>query len=62
MQEQAEAPVGCRFWLLIADNRKSNDEKTPDIVGFVIYDRKGNRVAYGTGPLDGDIEVAATGL
>jgi hypothetical protein len=28
----------------------------------VIYDRKGDRVAYGTGPLDGDIVVDPNGL
>jgi hypothetical protein len=57
------APVGCRFWLLVADNRKKGEQGTPDVASFVIYDRNGNRVAYGTGPLEeGDIEVAPSGL
>ena len=56
------APVGCRFWLLIANNKAPGQQGTPDIVGFVIYDRLGNRVAYGTGPLDGDMDVSPTGL
>ena len=55
-------PVGCRFWLLIANNKTPTQQGTPDVVGFVIYDRNGDRVAYGTGPLEGDIGVSATGL
>jgi hypothetical protein len=55
-------PVGCRFWLLIANNKTPSQQGTPDVVGFVIYDRNGDRVAYGTGPLRGDMEVTPTGL
>jgi hypothetical protein len=51
-------PVGCRFWLLIANNKRPGEQGTADVAGFVVYDRDGNRVAYGTGPLEGDIEVA----
>jgi hypothetical protein len=60
--EASNAPVGCRFWLMIANNKKPAQQGTPDVVGFVIYDRKGDRVAYGTGPLEGDMEVLAAGL
>ena len=62
LQEPGTAPTGCRFWLLIANNKKRGQQGTPDIVGFVIYDRKGDRVAYGTGPLDGDTDISASGL
>jgi hypothetical protein len=62
LRENAPQPQGCAFWLYIANNKKPNVPGTPDIVGFVIYDRAGNRVAYGTGPLDGDIVVDPTGL
>src|SRR5882757_1827079 len=62
LQETGTAPVGCRFWLLIANNKKPTEPGTPDVVGFVVYDRNGNRVAYGTGPLEGDIEVSPSGL
>ena len=55
-------PVGCRFWLLIANNKTPGQQGTPDVVGFVIYDRQGAKVAYGTGPLEGDIVVSPTGL
>jgi hypothetical protein len=48
---------GLRYWLMIANNKERNQKGTPDIVGFVIHDRDGNRISYGTGPLDGDIEV-----
>jgi hypothetical protein len=55
----AAAPLrGCRYWVMVANNTRDNNG-TPDIVGFCIHDRNGNRVAYGTGPLKtGDIEVA----
>ena len=62
LQGAGAAPVGCRFWLLIANNKKPTQQGTPDVVGFVIYDRNGDRVAYGTGPLQGDMEVTPTGL
>jgi hypothetical protein len=53
-----KAPKGLRYWLMIADNRVEK-EGTPEIVGFVVHDRNGNRVAYGTGPLaSGNIQVA----
>lgn len=52
------APLkGLRYWIMIADNQRDNNG-TPDIVGFAIHDRNGNRIAYGTGPLKGNITVA----
>lgn len=49
---------GCRFWLLIADNKTAAASGTPDIVSFLVFDGTGKRVAYGTGPVvDGDLEV-----
>jgi hypothetical protein len=62
VQPPAASPLGCRFWLLIADNKKAAEQGTADVVSFVIYDRKGDRVAYGTGALDGDIVIDPTGL
>lgn len=51
---------GCRYWLMLADNGRAQ-EGTPDVVGFLVFDGAGNRVAYGTGPVvDGDIAVAPT--
>ena len=51
------SPKGLRYWIMIADNRR-DQQGTQDIAGFVIHDRQGNRVAYGTGPLkSGDIKV-----
>lgn len=47
---------GCRFWIMFADNSKKKG--TPDVIGFLIFDGQGNRIAYGTGPaVDGDISV-----
>jgi hypothetical protein len=53
---------GCRFWLMLADNKRANDPKgTPDVIGFLVFDSSGKRVAYGTGPvLKGDVTVAPT--
>ena len=48
---------GCRYWVMVADNTRDNNG-TSDVVGFCIHDRNGNRIAYGTGPLKGNIEVA----
>ena len=57
-------PLGCGFWLLVANNKKPAEARgTADVVSFVIYDRNGNRVSYGTGPVaSGDIEVSARSL
>jgi hypothetical protein len=53
--------VGCRYWLMFADNKREREEQTPDVISFLIYDRNGKRVAYGTGPVaKGDVTVAAT--
>ncbi|MBD0362079.1 MAG: hypothetical protein ICV55_04750 [Coleofasciculus sp. C3-bin4] len=52
---------GCRFWMMIADNKQANQKGTPDIVGFLVFDGTGSRVAYGTGPVEqGDITVGST--
>lgn len=43
--------VGCRYWLMLVDNRAASGGGTPDVIGFLIFDRNGRRVAYGTGPV-----------
>lgn len=50
---------GCRFWMTIADNMKPSQRRgTPDVIGFIVLDKSGNRVAYGTGSVvGGDITV-----
>lgn len=59
---KAENVKGCHFWMMFADNKPGDKEGTPDIVGFLVFDGTGHRVAYGTGPvLKGDIKVAPTG-
>lgn len=51
---------GCRYWLMLADNSRER-EGTPDVVGFLVFNGAGMRVAYGTGAVvDGDIDVAPT--
>jgi hypothetical protein len=56
---KAERVVGCRFWLMVADNNPSGEARTTDIASFLILDGKGNRMAYGSGPvISGDIKVS----
>lgn len=53
---------GCRYWLMIANNKKANTQGTPDVASFLVFDGTGKRVAYGTGPLaEGDLDVTPTG-
>jgi hypothetical protein len=49
-EEHVDMPVGSHFWILIANNKPANAPGTQDVVSFVIFDRTGTRVAYGTGP------------
>jgi hypothetical protein len=53
---------GCRYWLMIADNvGHTTTAPTPEVVGFLIFNGQGKRVAYGTGPVSsGHITVGAT--
>lgn len=52
--------VGCRFWLMVADNPK---DKLGDIAGFLVLDGTGKRVAHGAGQLDeGDINITPSGF
>lgn len=50
---------GCRFWLFITDN--GTPPRNVDVVGFLVMNGLGKRVAYGTGPLkEGNLVVAPT--
>ena len=52
---------GCHYWVTLADNRKGDEKMTPDIVGFLVLDGSGIRIAYGTGPVvEGDIDIPPT--
>jgi hypothetical protein len=52
---------GCRYWLMIADNKASGATGTFDVVSFLVFDGTGKRIAYGTGPvLDADLDVQDT--
>jgi hypothetical protein len=56
--EHKRAPIGCQFWMLIANNGLREKREQPDVISFLILDRSGARVAYGTGPVvDGDFWV-----
>ena len=58
---KAARATGCRFWLMIADNKPPNEKGTPDVIGFLVLNGVGQRVAYGTGPVvEGDISVVVT--
>jgi len=54
--------VGCRYWLMLVDNKRPTEQETPDVISFLIFDRNGKRVAYGTGPVArGDVSIVANG-
>ena len=58
---KVENAKGCRFWLMIADNKRADQKGTADVVSFLVLNGVGRRVAYGTGPVvKGDIIVAPT--
>ena len=60
--QPTDPPKGCRYWLMIADNKGQDNNKdgTPDIISFLVFNKAGKRVAHGTGPVrEGDIKVAA---
>ena len=57
--------AGCKYWIMFADNAKVSSvpptQTTPDIVSFLVFDKTGKRIAYGTGPVvKGDIAVSPT--
>lgn len=58
----AAAAKGCKYWLMLANNKKESavtGQGTPDVAGFVIIDRNGDRISYGTGALiSGDFDVS----
>lgn len=50
--------VPCHFWLMFADNKVLSIDTPGDVVGVLVVDRLGNRLAYGTGPIrTGDISI-----
>ena len=58
---RAENVNGCRYWMMIADNKRADARGTPDIISFLVFDGTGKRVAYGTGPvIRGDVTVQST--
>jgi hypothetical protein len=62
----AGGPAGCHYWILLADNKQSLTpvpvQTTADIISFLVIDKSGKRVAYGTGPVtSGNIDITGTG-
>jgi hypothetical protein len=53
---------GCRYWIMFAHNNGIPGALgTPDVVSFLVFNKIGQRVAYGTGPVvTGSISVAPT--
>jgi hypothetical protein len=43
---------------MLADDKPANEEETDDIISFLVYDRNGKRVAYGSPVVKGDLLVA----
>lgn len=58
---KAKGLKGGRFWMMLVDNKKKSGNVTPDIIGFLVLDKTGKRMAYGTGPVvEGNIIVQDT--
>ena len=56
---EAKGVLGCRFWLMVADNNASGKTRDRDIASFLILDANGHRMAYGSGPvISGNIKVS----
>ncbi len=54
-----DGPNSRQFWLMLVDNG-FDQARAPDIVAFLVSDRGGKRLAYGTGPIhQGDISIKA---
>jgi hypothetical protein len=50
---------GCRFWVMVADNKQAQGQASADIISLVLFDGAGKRVAHATGAVrDGDFTVA----
>jgi hypothetical protein len=50
------------YWIMFADNHSAGSAAgTPDVISFLVFDKTGKRIAYGTGPVQqGDIKVSPT--
>ena len=60
-------PTGqpCKYWIMFADNSRPSSliptQGTPDIISFLVFDKSGKRIAYGTGPVvNGNIDITQT--
>jgi hypothetical protein len=54
---------GGHYWIMFAHNNTAPTATagTPDVVSFLVFDKTGKRIAYGTGPLrTGSIVVSPT--
>ena len=54
--------VPCHYWLILVNNKPATSNTgTPDVVGFLVVDKTGKRITYGTGPVRaGDIDIVST--
>ncbi len=42
---------GCRYWLMIVGSIEGPDPRLFKIISFIIFNKEGNPIAYGTGPV-----------
>ena len=55
---------GCRYWIMVADNREGDNAletpyDTADVVGVLVMNGRGQRIAHVTGPVvSGNISVS----
>jgi hypothetical protein len=60
---EAANAVGCRYWIMFVTNTKlpAPNQPTDDVISFLVLDKNGKRIAYGTGPVvRGHIDVSPT--
>lgn len=55
---------GCRYWIMLADNREGDNAvdtpyDTADVVGVLVMNGRGRRIAHGTGPVvSGEVSIS----
>jgi hypothetical protein len=58
--------TACHYWIMFVDNKQPLTPvpvpTTPDIISFLVVDKSGKRIAYGTGPVTaGNLDITGNG-
>ncbi|MEC4675266.1 MAG: hypothetical protein VST68_13840 [Nitrospirota bacterium] len=55
---------GCRYWIMLADNQEGDNavgspQDTADVVGVLVMNGRGRRIAHGAGPVvSGEVSIS----